>query len=489
MATAEVEEQHLVQSLTWWDGFVVALANPAFLIAALGASIGALGTLGAVVLWTFSVLVGALQNNIYGELATMFKDKAGGITLFAHEAWRKYATFVGPLATFGYWFAWSSVLAVTGIVVGTLVQAQFFESTTWTASGGGFDLSLPILIGMAAMILVAGMNMVGLRQSVAFTYLTGAMLCLPLAVLMFLPYVSGDFSSGNLDWNIGEGGGLPLVLVWLYFMGWSSYGFEAVASLAPEYRDPEKDTPRALRASAAFSVAVYALLPLGLGGTLSTEAVTADETFVAFYSTAFEAIVGSGLANVMIICLVAGLLLSLNTAVLDGSRALYGIARDGMTVRQLGVLNRAQVPGRAIVVALVMNLFLISFFASAVEIFAAGNLGYMLAHVFALSGFLLLRRDRPNWPRPLRLSSAWVVIAGVLAVWNLVLVIFGGFVFAEEYGYGFDKTLIGVGVLALSLVLWVFRRVGQDRKPLQLRDPVPDVPENAEKVGAPVGVA
>jgi amino acid transporter len=489
VGTAEVEEQHLVQTLSWWDGFVVALANPAFLIAALGGSIGALGTLGAFALWTVSVLVGALQNNIYAELATMFKDKAGGITLFAHEAWRKYATFVGPLATFGYWFAWSSVLAVTGIVVGTLVQAQFFEATTWTASGGGFDLSLPILIGMGAMILVSLLNMAGVRQSVAFTYLTGAMLCLPLAVLMFLPYVTGDFAGGNLEWNVGEGGGLPLVLVWLYFMGWSSYGFEAVASLAPEYRDPESDTPRALRASAAFSVAVYALLPLGLGGTLGTQAVAADETFVAFYNTAFEAIVGSALASVLIICLVAGLLLSLNTAVLDGSRALYGIARDGMTVRQLAVLNRAQVPARAILVALVMNLFLISFFASAIEILAAGNLGYMLAHVFALSGFLLLRRDRPRWPRPLHLSNAWVAIAAVLAVWNLVLVIFGGFVFAEEYGYGFDKTLIGLAILAISLLLWVVRRVGQDHQPLTLRDPVPAVPEEAGQVGRPVGVA
>jgi amino acid transporter len=236
-------------------------------------------------------------------------------------------------------------------------------------------------------------------------------------------------------------------------------------------------------------VAVYALLPLGLGGTLGTEAVAADETFVAFYNSAFEAIVGSALATVLIICLVAGLLLSLNTAVLDGSRALYGVARDGMTVRQLAVLNRAQVPGRAILVALVMNLFLISFFASAIEILAAGNLGYMLSHVFALSGFLLLRRDRPNWPRPLRLSNLWVTIAAVLAVWNLVLVIFGGFVFAEEYGYGFDKTLVGLSILAISLVLWVVRRVGQDRRPLTLRDPVPAVPEEAGQVRRPVGVA
>ena len=44
MAHAEVEERQLLKAMTWWDGFVVALANPGFLIAGLGGSIGALAS-------------------------------------------------------------------------------------------------------------------------------------------------------------------------------------------------------------------------------------------------------------------------------------------------------------------------------------------------------------------------------------------------------------------------------------------------------------
>ena len=347
MAHAEVEERQLLKAMTWWDGFVVALANPGFLIAALGASIGVLGTTGAVVLWTISVLLGALQNNIYAELATMFKHKAGGIALFAHEAWRKYFTPIGPLATFGYWFAWSSVLAVNGLVVGTLIQAEFFSDSTWAESGAGFDLNLAIVLGIIAIALVWGFNILGVRPAVWFGYVTGAALILPAAVLMFLPYITGDWSSDNMTWEIGAGGGLGLALTWLYFMGWSAYGFETVAAFAPEYHDPEWDTPRALRAAAAFSVVVYALLPLGLGGTLGTAAVAEDATFIAFYVDAFDAIVGNFLGTIMVLCLIAGLLLSMNTATMDGSRALYGISQDGMTIKELGVLNRNHVPGRA----------------------------------------------------------------------------------------------------------------------------------------------
>ena len=125
----KVEERQLLKAMTWWDGFVVALANPGFLIAALGASIGALGTTGAFVLWTISIIFGALQNNIHAELAAMFPEKSGGIALYAHEAWRKYLSFVGPVATFGYWFAWSVVLAVNGLVAGTLIQAEWFSDS------------------------------------------------------------------------------------------------------------------------------------------------------------------------------------------------------------------------------------------------------------------------------------------------------------------------------------------------------------------------
>jgi amino acid transporter len=434
------------------------------------------------VLWTISVLIGAFQNNIYAELATMFKEKPGGIALFAHEAWRKYFTPIGPLATFGYWFAWSSVLAVNGLVVGTLIQAEFFSDSTWAESGAGFDLNLAIVIGMVAIGLVWAFNVLGVRPAVWFGYVTGGALLLPAFVLMFLPYVTGDWSSDNMTWEIGAGGGLALALTWLYFMGWSSYGFETVAAFAPEYKDPEWDTPRALRAAAAFSVVVYALLPLGIGGTLGTATIAEDATFISFYTQAFDVIVGDFLGTIMVLCLIAGLLLSMNTATMDGSRALYGISKDGMTIKELGVLSGNNVPARAMTVDALLNLFLLTYFAGAIEIIAAGNLGYMLSHVFALTGFLLLRRDRPAWPRPIKLSAVWLPIAGLLAAANLLFIVVGGFIKADEYGYGWDKTRVGLIVLGVSLLFWMFRHLVQDRTGLRIREEVPQTPTEAAAV-------
>src|SRR6202008_2945905 len=161
MASAQVEERQLLKAMTWWDGFVVALANPGFLIASLGASIGALGTAGAFVLWTISITLGALQNNIHAELSAMFPNKSGGIALYAHEAWRKYLTVIGPLATFGYWIGWSVVLLINGLVAGSLIQAEWVSGSTWTHGGGGFDFTLPIVIGIGLIVLVWLFNIYG----------------------------------------------------------------------------------------------------------------------------------------------------------------------------------------------------------------------------------------------------------------------------------------------------------------------------------------
>ena len=59
-------------------------------------------------------------------------------------------------------------------------------------------------------------------------------------------------------------------MVWLFIMCWSAYGIEVCASFAPEYHDTKRDTALALRTAASFSLLVYVLLPLGLGGVVGT---------------------------------------------------------------------------------------------------------------------------------------------------------------------------------------------------------------------------
>jgi amino acid transporter len=169
---------------------------------------------------------------------------------------------------------------------------------------------------------------------------------------------------------------------------------------------------------------------------------------------------------------------------MDGSRALYGISKDGMTIRELGVLNRHNVPGRAMTLDAILNIILISGFAGVFEILAVSNVGYVFATCAALSGFVLLRRDRPNWPRPIRLPNYWVPLAFVLFLINLTLLIGGAFIYSggflgiEGYEYyGWSTTRTGLIVLLAAVVLYVWRHSVQDKIPMRWREPIPQTPE------------
>lgn len=478
MAEAAVEERQLLKALHWYDGFVIALCNPGFLIASLGFTLATVGAWGSVVLWGISAVVGLLQNWIYSETAAMFPDKPGGISLYAHEGWRSRFNLFGPIAAFGYWIGWSVVLALFGNIIGSLVVAEWFPDQAaevyYTTPAADSPFGLAQLIGIVVVVGVFLFNVFGVKPSLAFGYVTGALLMIPLVILIVVPYFTGDWDSANLTYaDVGDSpfSLFELSLMWLFLMCWSAYGIEVCASFAPEYHDTKRDTALALRSAAIFSLLVYTLLPLGLGGVVGTAGDGG-----AYYVAAFKTIVGDAIGGIAIISLLASLILSMNTATADGGRALYGIARDDMTIKWLYHLNRFHVPARGMSVDMVVNVgFILLLGANNLAILYLSNIGYVFAHVLALTGFLLLRRDRPNWPRPIKVGAVWLPIAGVLAVFNLILVIWGitqqelaAYVgFYEFTGFPFS---VGIGVLILSVLLFFYRRAVEDKAKITFRD-------------------
>jgi amino acid transporter len=135
---------------------------------------------------------------------------------------------------------------------------------------------------------------------------------------------------------------------------------------------------------------------------------------------------------------------------------------------------------------LLMNLFLLMAFPSIFFVLAAGNLGYMLSHVLALSGFLLLRRDRPSWPRPIKLGPIWVALAGTFAVANLLFIVFG-VIRLKETGYAFNDAftnptayynriiIVGVAALAAGVIGYIVAQ-HQHGRSFRWRDPSDEGP-------------
>ena len=479
MAEAAIEERQLLKSLRWYDGFVIALCNPGFLIGFVGFSFGTLGAWGAMALWGISAAIGLLQNWIYSETAAMFPDQSGGISLYAHEGWRRYFSLVGPVATFGYWIGWSVVLSIFGKIVGDIVMSKWFPGSAADVyfTIGKNHLGPAHMIAIALIAAVWAFNVFGVKPSLWLGYITGGLLMIPLFVLLVVPFIRGDWHSSTLHWTIGgPWGGWKIAFVWLFLNAWSAYGIEVAASFAPEYHDTKRDTALALRSAASFSLLVYIFLPMTIGGSIGVDALNKAGAEGQFYVPLFDHLVGTGLAGVMLAFVLASLVLSMNSSTADAGRALYGISRAGMTIKELGVLNRFHVPARAMTVDLVVNVCLVLFVSSNLAILYLSNIGYVFAHIAALSGFLLLRKDRPDWPRPIKVAPIWLPIAGVLVVANTVFLIVGAGS-PKLNGYGtWGDFWIGIGILALSVVLYVFRRLVQDKQPVHLREETPKLP-------------
>jgi amino acid transporter len=192
--------------------------------------------------------------------------------------------------------------------------------------------------------------------------------------------------------------------------------------------------------------------------------------------------VGKGATNFFVVVICMSFILSMNTATADGSRALYGISKAGLTIRELGRLNRFNVPGNAMSLDMVVNILFVLFVGNLFGILVASNIGYVLANAFAIAAFVLLRRDRPNWPRPIKLPSIWVPIAIVLfAAFVLFSIVgIGWFQIAgggAVYG-GTKEKIIGFSVLAISLVLFLFRRIVQDKETPHWREETPQLPDD-----------
>ncbi|TDB85924.1 APC family permease [Actinomadura sp. KC216] len=464
----------LQRKLTWRDGFAIALLVPVSIFAALGPSIASIGTLAVATLFAVSCTVGLLQNYVYAELAGMFPNKAGGVALYAHEGWRRYFSPIGAIASFGYWAGWSFGVAVMALGFGTLVQAEFFPDADRTVDLGPVDAGLGHALGVASLVFVSWLNMRGIKFTALLAKILGHASAALILIFTLGPFLLGEFSTDGLTWKLTGGiEGWHVAVVFLFLFAWSAYGTEVCATFTPEYEHPKTDTPKALRLAALVTLAGSTLSPLGIAGTVGDDAIAADPG--GMYAAAFAEIIGPA-SWLISLLLAASFLLVMNGATADSGRALYGVAKAGLTIRQLDRLNRNHEPHVAILVAFAVNAGLVLFVGNPLGIIFAANVGYVLANVLALSAFLLLRRDRPGWPRMIRLRGGWIAVAAVLAAYNAVILVVGA-LSPGKAGYGgLNEQLIGIGTLLISVVLLAVRVVLQDGGRLRLRDDTPATP-------------
>jgi APA family basic amino acid/polyamine antiporter len=231
-------------------------------------------------------------------------------------------------------------------------------------------------------------------------------------------------------------------------------GFDEVATLSEETKDPTRITPRALLWSLGISAVLYVLVSVAAVNVLGAEGL-ADST-QPLTDVAAD-VVGGQAGSVMA---VFAMLTTANTVILvltAASRMVFAMSRAGDLPAIGSRLSREGTPRLAVVVASIVAA-LFALWGDLKLIASATDFAIYAIFLSVNVMVLVLRRREPDVSRPFR--SPWSVngwpilpiLGFAITVWMIVLL-------------ELEAILVGVGLFVLGGVIVALRQAWSGQKP------------------------
>jgi amino acid transporter len=466
----------LRRTITWVDAFWVASGSPALILFTIGALAATVGKPSWAV-WVVSVTFGFLQCFTYAEIAGLFPNKSGGASIYGAIAWVGYGKLLAPISVWCNWIAWSPVLALgTGLASGYVLSILFAPESvvnTWSltlVNLNGIRAGLTLRINANAIL--AGIVMLGIFAIQHRGILSAARVqmifaissLLPLILIGIVPIITGDIPLSHFvpfvplahdvsskpvpgSWTMN---GFTVIAGGFFIAGYSTYGFETAVCYTREFRDPARDTFKAIFFSGLLCLFVFTLVPFAFQGALGLAGILAPGIQSGMgVGKAMATMVGATgpMANIIVVMLVMTLVLSIMTAMAGSSRTLYQGAIDGWLPRFLGKVNSHGAPVRAMWTDLAFNIVLLMM-SDNIFVLSASNVAYMIFIFMNLNAGWIHRIDRPNWVRPFRAPTWLLAIGAVLGYVNLFFIGMG----ADVWGPG---TMLS-GLILAAMIIPVF---------------------------------
>ena len=228
----------------------------------------------------------------------------------------------------------------------------------------------------------------------------------------------------------------------------SSDAWNNITFTAGEVKDPKRSIPLALAGGTALVTGLYVLANLAYLVTLPLAAIqTAPDDRVG--TAALQVIFGAPGAAVMAVAIIISTFGCNNGLILAGARVYYAMAQDGLFFRSTGTLNRERVPSRGLLLQCVWASLLVLPRTRTYDALGKlaldpktgaplyGNLygmlldyvvfAVLLFYLLTITGLFVLRRKRPDVPRPYKAFGYPVVPALYLvgaAIITLVLLLY-----------------------------------------------------------------
>ncbi|SDN53546.1 amino acid permease [Streptomyces wuyuanensis] len=393
-------------------------------------AIGVGGIIGAGIF----ALAGAVAHDRAGPAVVVSFLIAGVASAAAAFSYAEFAGLIpkaGSAYTYGYavlgelagWFiGWDLLLEYTAIVAvvaigisgyfGFLLGQLGLDLPAWmlgapgTGPGHQVDLFAMILCLFTAYLLT-----LGIKNAARFETVVVVLKVLVVLLVIAVGFFHIDTANYNPFFPFGVSGAFTGAATVFFAV----FGYDAMSTAAEESKDAQRHMPKAIIYSLAISMVLYVLACLVLTGMQNYTEIDPESGF----STAFKAVGLEGLANVIAIGAIIGILTVMFTFMLGVTRVWFSMSRDGLLPHWFAKTHPTRhVPVRVTWIVGVGSA-LIAGFLPIGEAAELTNIGILLAFVVVCIAVIVLRYKQPDLPRTFRCPGMPFVpaIGVVFSLW------------------------------------------------------------------------
>ncbi len=378
-------------------------------------------------IWIFAGLLTLAGALTYAELASAMPE-AGGEYVYLRAAYGPY---------FGFIYGWTQFWVAKSGSIATLATAFFYYLAHVIPSLEGilFVINLPIgpggepleirygqILAMVVILILAAVNYAGVRASGNLQIAVTALKVALIGGIVMLGFFGGKGTTANFSTSVEAPGGVAGFFGALVAILWAYDGWNNVSMVSSEIRNPQKNLPRALIFGTLAVVSIYLVANLAYFYVLRADEVAASDRVAA---DMMQSILGPAGATAVSVAAMISIFAALNGSILSGARVPYAMARDGLFFRPIGEIHPVRhTPGNSIIWLSIWSAFLV-LTGRFEQLFTYVIFASWILYGMATASVLVLRRKRPDLPRPYRtlgypfVPMAFVTVAALLIFFTL----------------------------------------------------------------------